>query len=85
MSTAIVFAMVDGVIDISVRTSNPSLDINEFIKVAFGSGGGKPGSGRARIETPLFQNLPDHLSDDLFKIINEIVKHKALQITGDKK
>jgi len=84
VSTAIVFGMVDGVVDISVRSSNLSLDVNEFVR-AFGEGGGKPGSGRARIATPLFQNLPDHLSGELFKIINEIVKHKALQITGDKK
>jgi hypothetical protein len=77
--------MVDGVVDISVRSSNLSLDVNDFVRRAFGSGGGKPGSGRARIETPLFQNLPDNLSTKLFEIINEIVKHKALQITGDKK
>jgi nanoRNase/pAp phosphatase (c-di-AMP/oligoRNAs hydrolase) len=85
VSTAIVFGMVDGVVDISVRSSNLSLDVNDFVRRAFGSGGGKPGSGRARIETPLFQNLPDNLSTKLFEIINEIVKHKALQITGDKK
>lgn len=85
VSTAIVFAMVDGAIDISVRSSNPSLDVDEFVKMCFGQGGGKPGSGRARITTTLFQNLPDNLSVKLFETINEIVKHKALQITGDKK
>lgn len=85
VSTAIVFAMVDGAIDISVRSSNPSLDVDEFVRLCFGQGGGKPGSGRARITTTLFQNLPDNLSTKLFETINEIVKHKALQITGDKK
>lgn len=84
ISTAIVFGMVDGTIDISVRSSNSSLDVNEFVK-AMGEGGGKPGSGRARITTPLFQNLPEHLSTKLFDTINEIVKYKALQIISDKK
>ena len=85
VSTAIVFGIVDGSIDISVRSSNPSLDVTEFVQKAFGSGGGKLGSGRAKITTPLFQNLPEHLSNKLFETVNDIVKHKALQITGDKK
>lgn len=85
ISTAIVFGLVDGSIDISVRSSNASLDVDGFVKAAFGSGGGKPGSGRSVIRTPLFENLPVELNEKLFGVVNEIVRHKALQIAGDKK
>lgn len=83
--TAVVFAMIDGVIDISVRSSNPALNVNDFVKTAFGGGGGKPGAGRVQIPTPLFENIPEDLSAKLFSACFEIVKHKALTIAGDKK
>lgn len=84
ISTAIVFAVVDGNIDISVRSSNPSLNVEDFVQSAFGEGGGKRGAGRAVVDLPiLFKNLPDHMNESIFKIAREIIVHKALQTTGD--
>ena len=83
--TAVVFAIVSGAIEISVRSKNAALNVSEFVQNAFGGGGGKPGAGRVRIPMPLFENLPEDLSDMLFESCFKIVKHKALQIAGDKK
>jgi len=83
--TAVVFAIVDGAIDISVRSNNSALNVSEFVQTAFGGGGGKPGAGRVRIPMSLFENIPEDLSDMLFESCFKIVKHKALQIAGDKK
>lgn len=82
--TAIVFGIVEGALDISVRSENPGLEVNDFVKSAFGGGGGRPGAGRFRIPMPLFENIPDELSKELFESCFKIVKHKALQIAGDK-
>lgn len=85
ISTAVAFGVVEGSIDISVRSSNSSLDVGEFVRT-FANGGGKLGAARAKIELPLlFQDLPEDLSTKFFDIINEIVKHKCLQIAGDRK
>lgn len=83
--TAIVFGIVDGALEISVRSSNPALEVNDFVQSAFGGGGGRPGAGRFRIPMPLFENIPEELSEELFESCFKIVKHKALQIAGDNK
>lgn len=85
ISTAVVFAMINGAIDISVRSSNSALNVDEFVRIAFGKGGGKWGAGRSRIDMPLFENIPQELSDELFNACFKIVKHKTLTFTGDKK
>ena len=85
INTAVVFAIVDGAIDISVRSKNSALSVSEFVEIAFGGGGGKPGAGRVRIPMPLFQNIPTELSKELFEACFKIVTHKALQIAGDRK
>lgn len=84
ISTAIVFAVVDGDIDISVRSSNTSLNVDEFVRQAFGEGGGKPGAGRAVVKLPmLFRNVPEAMTESMFRIARDIIVHKALQTTGD--
>lgn len=85
ISTAVVFSMINGAVDISVRSSNAALNVDEFVKNAFGAGGGKTGAGRARINIPMFENIPSEISDELFNACFKIVKHKALTFTGDKK
>lgn len=85
VNTAVLFGIVDHRIEISVR-SNAKINVDDFVKNAFGSGGGKPGAGRSKIELPiLFQNISDTLSEELFETCFKIVKHKVLQIAGDKK
>lgn len=83
VSTAVVFGMVDGDIDISVRSSNSALNVDEFVKTAFGGGGGKRGAGRVRLEMPLFKNIPQEMRNELFKAVYTVVAHKTLQIAGD--
>lgn len=84
ISTAIVFAVVDGDIDISVRSSNTSLNVDEFVRQAFGEGGGKPGAGRAVVKLPmLFRNVPEAMTENIFNTVRDIIVHKALQTTGD--
>jgi nanoRNase/pAp phosphatase (c-di-AMP/oligoRNAs hydrolase) len=83
--TSVVVAMVNGSIDISVRSTNSSLDVNEFVRKAFGVGGGKVGAGRALIPVSLFENLPKELSVELWDTLYKIVKLKALAFTGDKR
>jgi nanoRNase/pAp phosphatase (c-di-AMP/oligoRNAs hydrolase) len=85
VTTAVIFAIVDGAIDISIRSKNAAINVQEFVRNAFGGGGGRPGAGRISIPTPLFKNIPEELSKDLFESCFKIVKHKALQIAGDKK
>lgn len=83
--TTVVVAMVDGSIDISVRSTNSSLDVNEFVQKAFGVGGGKVGAGRAHIPISIFKGLHPELSAELWRTVFEIVKLKALSFAGDKK
>ena len=85
ITTAVVFGIVDHNIDISIRSVS-KINVDEFVKTAFGGGGGKPNAGRAKIELPiLFQNIPDTLNEELFSTCFKIVKHKVLQIATDKK
>jgi nanoRNase/pAp phosphatase (c-di-AMP/oligoRNAs hydrolase) len=83
VTTAVVFAMVEGNVDISVRSTNSSLNVDEFVKHAFGGGGGKRGAGRCRLDIPLFQGIPDAIQDNLFAAISETIVHKALQFAND--
>lgn len=85
ITTAIVFGLVGGSIDISMRSKNTAINVSEFVQTAFGGGGGKTGAGRVKIPLPLFENIPEELSDMLFESCFKIVRHKALQIAGDKK
>lgn len=85
VATAVVFAIVDASLEISVRSSNPALNVNEFVKHFANTGGGKPGAGRVSISLPLFQNIPTELKEELYNICFKIVKHKAIQIASDKK
>ena len=84
INTAIVFALVGGCIDISMRSKNAAINVSEFVQTAFGGGGGKPGAGRGKIPMQLFENIPGELSNDLFEIFFKVVRHKALLIAGDK-
>jgi nanoRNase/pAp phosphatase (c-di-AMP/oligoRNAs hydrolase) len=84
VSTTVTFAMVDGNIMASARSSNSSLNVDEFVKTIFGAGGGKKGAGAAFIELPpLFKDLPAEVRDQLAKAIGQAITHKALQIAGD--
>jgi nanoRNase/pAp phosphatase (c-di-AMP/oligoRNAs hydrolase) len=83
-STAVVFAMIDGNIMASMRTSNSSLSADEFMKTVFGAGGGKKGAGAAIVQLPdLFKDLPDKIRVQMAEAIGSAITHKALKIAGD--
>lgn len=83
INTAVVCAMVDGDIDISVRSTSASISVDDFVKNAFGGGGGKKGAGRAYISIPLFKNIPENLQEEAYQSMYKIITHKALQIAND--
>ena len=84
-STALVFAEVEGKLVASCRSSNMSLNVDDFMKELFGSGaGGKRGAGGATVELPhLLKNLPSEMNQTLFKSISDALVHKALKLAGD--
>lgn len=84
VTTAVVCAIVDNDIEISVRSSNNSLNVHEFVQSAFGSGGGKRGAGRAVVKMPLlFQNLREDHNTMLWQAAQAIIIDKALRAAGD--
>lgn len=86
ISTAVVGAIIkeEGNIEISVRSSNNSLNVDEFVRAAFGSGGGKRGAGAARIVLPtIFKNISKEHGDQLWELTRGIIIDKALHAAGD--
>lgn len=85
ITTSVVVAMVASEIVMSVRSSNNSLDVNDFVKSVFGNGGGKRGAGAARIPLPehLMANVSDTDRSALFNIFLSIIVKKTLAFAGD--
>lgn len=84
VNTSVVCAIIDGDVEISVRSSNSSLNVNEFVKQTFKSGGGKRGAGKAIIKMPpLLKNLSDKHSDKLWDAVKEIIIAKTIEAAGD--
>jgi nanoRNase/pAp phosphatase (c-di-AMP/oligoRNAs hydrolase) len=86
VNTAVVGAIIkdESVIEISVRSSNNALNVDEFVRAAFGSGGGKRGAGRANIILPpIFKGLTEEHADQLWELTRTIIIDKALQAAGD--
>lgn len=84
VATCCVIAMVDGQFDVSVRTTDTTLNVDEFCK-SLGKGGGRRGAGRFRVEMPsAFKDIKDEaLLAEHFKSGYNILLHKILQFTGD--
>jgi nanoRNase/pAp phosphatase (c-di-AMP/oligoRNAs hydrolase) len=84
VNLAIVAAMVGNEIIMSVRSSNSSIDVNEFVKT-FGAGGGKRGAGVAKIQLPepLFSNVSDEDRSSVFESFFKVIVAKALEFAGD--
>lgn len=83
INTSVVCAWVDGEVCISVRSTNSSINVDEFVKNAFGGGGGKRGAGAAILSMPLFRDVPRAMEEALFESIYKVIEHKALQIAND--
>lgn len=79
ISTSIVFAIIDDNIDISVRSSDITLDVSKFIQSVFGHGGGKQGAGRAIIPLGFFSmNGNDEINNDIWEVAKKMVMNKAM-------
>jgi len=86
ISTAVVGAIIkdEGNIEISVRSSNNSLNVDEFVRQAFGSGGGKRGAGAAKIVLPpILKQIREEHSEQLWELARAVIIDKALQAAGD--
>ena len=80
VQTSVVFAIIEDYIDISVRSNNITIDVGEFLKSIFGSGGGKRGAGRTRIPLGFFElsNLDNVLKGEIWEIAKKIVMNKIM-------
>lgn len=79
ISTSIVFAIIGDNIDISVRSSDITLDVSKFVQSVFGSGGGKQGAGRAIIPLGFFSlNGNDEINNDIWEVAKKMVMNKAM-------
>jgi len=85
ITTSIVFAIVDDNIDISVRSSDITLDIAKFVQTVFHSGGGKQGAGRSTIPLGFFSmNGNDELNSDIWDVAKKMVMNKVITaVKGD--
>lgn len=83
INTSLVAAMVEGEIVVSMRSSNTSLDVNEFMKT-FG-GGGKRGAGAARIKLPvgIFGGADEDDRKSVFDSYFSIITKKVISFAGD--
>jgi nanoRNase/pAp phosphatase (c-di-AMP/oligoRNAs hydrolase) len=78
ISTSIVFAIIEDNIDISVRSSDITLDVSKFVQDVFGNGGGKQGAGRAIISLGFFSmNANDEINNDIWEVVKKMVMNKV--------
>lgn len=85
ITTTIVFAVIDDIIDISVRSKDITVDVGSFLQKVFGFGGGKQGAGRARIPLGyLKMNGNEDYNNRLWELIKEITFSKVFnQMKGE--
>lgn len=86
--TALVFAIIEDHLQVSVRSMNTSLDVNTFCKQLFGKeySGGKLGSGGACVPLGLFscKGLPEELALSLWETSKKLLFHKILNLAEGK-
>lgn len=85
ISTSVVFAIIDDIIDISVRSKDITIDVGLFVQNIFGSGGGKQGAGRAQIPLGFFAINGDKiLNNDVWEVAKKLVFNKVFtSVKGD--
>ena len=84
VETSVVFGIVNGNIKISVRSSNSALKVNDFMKRAFDSGGGKRGAGAATIKMPsLLRVDDDEHGEQALAFYRDMIINRAIQVAGD--
>jgi len=81
IQTAVVFAITDKKnLEVSVRSSNVSLDVNQMCKDLFGDhGGGKTSSGGAKIPLAFYGDIDGNLSNEFWKVTRSHMFKKVLR------
>lgn len=86
IDTAIIFAIVGDHLEVSLRSQNPSLDVNAFAQKVFGRdfGGGKLGQGAARVPMGIFSlvDSPEDLRTEIWGALKKQLFHKILHVAG---
>lgn len=85
IQTAIVFAIIDENIDISIRSNDITVDVGKFASSVFGTGGGKQGAGRSVIQLGFFKiNGNEELNSRVWGVTKDLIFHKIrANIKGD--
>lgn len=81
VQTAVVFAITDKKnLEVSIRSTNVSLDVNQMCKDLFGDhGGGKINAGGAKIPLMFYNDIDTTLSSDFWKITRSHMFKKVLR------
>jgi nanoRNase/pAp phosphatase (c-di-AMP/oligoRNAs hydrolase) len=93
ITTALVYGIIDGEIQISVRSKDISLDVDAFCKKILGKGkaGGKLGIGGGQLDLGFFSQYPQSVKDNFIEVtkaimIDKVSKHftgEASEAAGD--
>jgi len=85
IQTAVVFAIIDENIDISIRSNDITVDVGKFANSVFGTGGGKQGAGRSVIPLGFFQmNGNEELNVRIWDVTKDLIFHKVrANVKGD--
>ena len=85
VETAIVFAVVDDHIEVSVRSQSVSVDVNDLCQKIFGKehGGGKSGAGAAKVPLGFLsmnQHIPDMIKDKMWDAVKALMFDKIQHV-----
>lgn len=80
ITTSVVFAIIkeDNHIELSARSNNITLDVGEFLQKCFNTGGGKLGSGGAKISLGFFSLNGNHeLNNETWDLAKRLVMNRV--------
>jgi nanoRNase/pAp phosphatase (c-di-AMP/oligoRNAs hydrolase) len=88
VETAIIFAIVDDHVEVSVRSQSVSVDVNGLCQKIFGKehGGGKSGAGAAKVPMDFLsisQHTPDEIKDKMWEAVKALVFDKITHVCID--
>lgn len=83
IETSIIFGIKDGNLEVSIRSTNNSIDVNKLAKSLFGDqySGGRRGAGGARVPLGILfpDNMPDELMDSAWETVKSLVFYRVNQ------
>jgi nanoRNase/pAp phosphatase (c-di-AMP/oligoRNAs hydrolase) len=85
VETAIIFAVVDTHIEVSVRSQSVSVDVNDLCQKIFGKehGGGKSGAGAAKVPMEFLSispHTPDEIKDKMWEAVKALIFDKIQHV-----